>query len=686
MNQRKIICLILALITALSLCACGNSGSNKPVQTEQPSMISADGQWLGKGGCYQLDRLDECDFYMMKGSPEHLIYTNGMELRDADGGRLTDDYVRDYTVTDDGVWYAREQGIVDGQYIRDCYAVKLDFAGNELIRFDLPIMSDSIAVTADALYIYDAMDKAMAVCSLDGGELGRIDLSGAVLEDFSGRLYTGGDGSVWLLSDTQSGMLLYPVALSTMSLGAAYTLPTDTMSLQRGTAEHPFLLATQSELSWLDAASGAAESILFWDECGLYNGELSCFIPDGDGFLCLCVTGMGRLRPAKPEEIRPKTTLTLGTVFNTFGSELAALFNASSNDYCIQVVDYSEGGKLSMEEAQLKLNTELMSGQGPDMVMLADMGFLQTASAFADMYPLLDADPELSREDFFSLKAFENGDRLLVAPSSLAIETFGALPSVAGDRVGWTWDEYFQLESQLPPGGVMSSYLSADYFLTNSLNLYAAHAIDWAKGTCDFDTPEFVRILQAAKAGYDPNCPEENPYFLDEVNAMMADGRMILAQAYFIDAMSFAQNESMNGRELSYVGWPTPDGSCGSVFRVQGIAISAATDSMDGCWQFAKSVLKNTYIYKPTFEKAMTEAMAPKDADANAWDSFTLTQSQVDKYRTLLESITVAAADSSEVSDIVLTEAAAMFAGDKSPEETAKLIQSKLSIYVAEHS
>ena len=687
MELKRVLCLMLSLSLLFSLAACGGGsgeGNKEPAPARQSAPVSPEGQWLGKGGCYALDGLSEGDWSAMKGSPERLIYRSEMydRLYNGEGSLLYDGYAYDYAVTEDGVWCVRAVGVVDGVYVDDCYAVKLGFDGQELTRFDISGKADSLAVTGQGLFVYDAWGKLLRVYDAEGTELGRIDLAGAELEDFSGSLEAGGDGSVWLLSDVQRGLILYPVELSTMSLGPAYTLPEDTVSLNAGTAERPFLLSTGEALMYLDPRSGSTENILYWEECGISGVELGSFIPDGDGFLCLAVTGPARLRPAQPGEIRPKTRLTLGTVFKYDGSELAARFNAMSGDYIVEIVDYSDDGALSPEDAQMKLYTELISGQGPDMVLSSGRSSSHSAALFSDLYPLLDADPELGREDLYGLTALENGGRLLLAPCFLSISTFGALPEAVGDRSGWTWDEYFALESKLPPDGVMSSYLSGDFFLQNSLELYAPHAIDWVNGTCDFDTPEFVRILTAAKQGYDPDCPVENPYFIDEVRAMMAEGRMILTGATICDAASFAQNESMIGRELSYIGWPTPDGSCGSVFHVSGVSISAATDCMEGCWQFARYVLMSTFAYKPCFEKAMAEAVA---ADGDDPWSGRLTQSQVDRYRELLASVTVAVTDSSEICDIVLGEAAAMFAGDKTPEETAKLIQSKLSIYVAEH-
>ncbi len=688
MKYHRIQCIALILLMIFNFTACGGGTKeigSTPVQSDDlTTAVSSDGQWMGSGGCYTLDRLNECEYFMLRGDAEHLIFSDMEHLVDREGNILFDQYMRDFVVVADGIWCAVEKGMVGDEYIQECDFMKLGFDGQELLRLDLSVRADSFVITETNIVIYDSMNQKMMVYGIDGSKQGNVDCSTAALEEFSGRILSGGDSSLWLFNQTDTELSLYPINLSTMNLGTAVALPEEMEALAKGTTEHPFLIATKSEFSYLDPVTGTMSNILFWEECGISEQELRYFIPDGDGFLCLSVTGLARIRPAKPEEIHPKTRLILAALSPYEGTNLAAMFNAANDDYYVEVVDYSNGNELSREDALTKLNTELTSQNGPDMVMVSDVSSLQNSSAFADLYPLLDEDAELNRDDFYGLEAIENSGKLMLAPVYLSITTFGVLKEVGGDRMGWTWDEYFEMESQLPPDGVMSSFLGADFFLQTSLNLYAPHAIDWVNGTCNFDTPEFVRILEAAKKGYDPNCPEENPYFLDEVNAMMSDGRMIMVETGFSDVESFAWSEKYSGRELSYIGWPTPDGSCGSVFYVSGVSVYAGTDCMEGCWEFTKYALKSTYAYKPTFENAIAEATEPKETDDGEQKPM-LTQTQADTYRKLMESITVAVSDSNEVNRIVLEEAGAMFAGDKTPEETARIIQSRMSIYVSEH-
>lgn len=79
-------------------------------------------------------------------------------------------------------------------------------------------------------------------------------------------------------------------------------------------------------------------------------------------------SGQYILRPASPDEIGQKTELTLAIFADTpYIDARVAAFNSRSEEYEIRIVNYAaEAGSLA--NARLRLNTELGSGGGPDMV------------------------------------------------------------------------------------------------------------------------------------------------------------------------------------------------------------------------------------------------------------------------------------------------------------------------------
>ena len=71
-------------------------------------------------------------------------------------------------------------------------------------------------------------------------------------------------------------------------------------------------------------------------------------------------------------------------------------------------------------------------------------------------------------------------------------------------------------------------------------------------------------------------------------------------------------------------------------------------------------------------------------ADGTTYDFYALTQEQADKLMELINTTTKLADYSSSIFDIVKEQAQAFFAGQKTVDEVAKLIQSKANIFVNE--
>ena len=64
----------------------------------------------------------------------------------------------------------------------------------------------------------------------------------------------------------------------------------------------------------------------------------------------------------------------------------------------------------------------------------------------------------------------------------------------------------------------------------------------------------------------------------------------------------------------------------------------------------------------------------------------TVTQEQVDDFKTLIDGATPGGAYDTDIQEIIQDEAGAYFAGDKTADEVAKLIQNRVSIYLGETS
>ena len=189
---------------------------------------------------------------------------------------------------------------------------------------------------------------------------------------------------------------------------------------------------------------------------------------------------------------------------------------------------------------------------------------------------------------------------------------------------------------------------------------------------------------------------------------------------------SDAQNRVKPGQYLTYIGYPREDGRCGSAFEINsGLAMSSSCKDKEGAWQFMRELLLpwepasedeqwgwNHWGFaanKEQFEKNAAEAMKVEymtDGEGNPildlngdpiQESSTgygmgdlmvniqaTSQEEYDQVMDLYNAIDTLASSDNSIYDIVKEVAGSYFAGDRSLDDAAALIQNKVTIYVNE--
>ena len=101
-------------------------------------------------------------------------------------------------------------------------------------------------------------------------------------------------------------------------------------------------------------------------------------------------------------------------------------------------------------------------------------------------------------------------------------------------------------------------------------------------------------------------------------------------------------------------------------------------------WEKAEQAMTNeTYV-----DENGNEVIQPKytmgDSSGNEIEVYAMTQEQLDQFEDLLSRIDSTVSYNTKILEIIQEDAALFFNGQKSAEETAKTIQSRVSIYVNE--
>lgn len=545
------------------------------------------------------------------------------------------------------------------------------------------------------------------------------------------------------LADGRAAMLDWggsSLTLRTLDGTDSWPVSSDAWSAVSGAGDWDLCYTKGTHLYGYDLAAGRETPLLDWIVCGVDSGSLYGLnvSPEGtvrammntwtgeeaDGRVTVeLVTLEKKSAAALPE----KTVLTLAGQYTSSSLREAVLnFNRRSQTARIEIRDYSELNTDADYYAGIdRLTTEILAGQMPDLFITEDLPYAQLAAKglLEDLYPWIDRDEELNREDLFAnvLRALEVDGGLYQVNSGFSIVTAAGDRALVGDG-GMTYERAEELLAAMPEGSTMMgmSGIREDVFVT-CLALELDRLVDWKTGECRFDGEDFIRMLEFIKA-----CPSqgEMDYGPQEESEreLLAQGRQLLYVSGIHDFQDIQLIEScFPGREVAYPGFPTGDGSRGSALILYGgLAMSSACADKEAAWDFLRTFLlpqsgrrdNGLPLNKAAFEKSLRDACTPvyqTDAqgrvlldekgepveqsrgstvsdDGSSQQFYALTEKQAETARSLAESVDTLVEINQGLMEIVFNESQAFFSGQKTAQETAKLIQSKAGIYLSEHS
>ncbi|MBQ9250050.1 MAG: extracellular solute-binding protein [Oscillospiraceae bacterium] len=578
--------------------------------------------------------------------------------------------------------------------------------------------------------LYATDDQAIWIFTQEGTLLQRVDTAGSWIYDMV-RLKDGRAA----LETWDKGMQMLTVDSGTGELEKLTDLEGFGEKLMTGTGDFDFYYTDGTRLYGYDLAAQEAAEVLDWLACDLSVNELRYAEMDETGQIMAVSAAQGEapqrvtLQKVNRDTIAERQILTLGTLYPESVSDAVLRFNRSQDRVRIQLRDYSDFVSGDDYEAGLqKLSTEIMAGNVPDLLSLDSLPYAQLAAKglLEDLYPYIDADSELSRGDFFEnvLHSMEVGGRLCQVSPGFSVLTLMGPSDVVGDTPGWTYDEFDAVMAALPEGcTALGPEVGRDNILEMCTYLSLDDFVDWGAGKCDFESEGFLRLLQFSK-----QFPKLEQMAYDEDGSDMsriAEGRQLLVFTSLFSMDDAVYNDQYFRGKSTYIGFPTLSGTGNILYPTSGYAMSASCADKEAGWAFLRDFFTQSYqekygteiglpLNRAAFQTAMDKAMEveyEKDAeghyilDANGqriptskggmglsvgggavmeFELWAMTREQADKLMELIESATKPVDMNSAIFGIIKTEAEAYFAGQKSAEEVARLIQSKANLYISE--
>jgi len=399
--------------------------------------------------------------------------------------------------------------------------------------------------------------------------------------------------------------------------------------------------------------------------------------------------------------------LRLATLDGFWIRDMIKAFNRKSPTCKIDVLDYSlYDSEQDPMNGMNRMVVDIISGNQPDIYDLSSIPVGQYAARglLEDLYPYIDEDPDIDRADFVPniLTATETDGKLYELVPSFLIQTIIGRSDIVGEGYGWTFDEYFAVLERNKNAVAFGQNMSRTEFLKEIITYAGESLIDWSIGECSFDSENFRHLLELAKS-----FPAEADLTYLEYGAIQNGDQLLVLHEFNDLGMVDAFNTLFNG-DISFIGLPGDEASGNAFISDVSLGISSMSEYKDEAWKFLREFLLDGYqnarnlVTLPSITSALDARMDRRRASAssngdnsvgmgsmspNDWVIlYTKNDAEYDisKSMELIENTNKMARYDKVLQDIVLDEAAAYFAGDKSVEETAKLIQGRAQIYVNE--
>lgn len=387
-----------------------------------------------------------------------------------------------------------------------------------------------------------------------------------------------------------------------------------------------------------------------------------------------------------------KQTVTLGMAImsTTRLGRLVRSFNRSNMEYEIVTVNY---GNLDAFTEALLFHPEevadILELEWTDKDMLEEKGLLE------DLGPYMKESDVIGEEDIMEVvrDVCESDGKLTSMMTGFSIRTITTTAETIPTD-GWTYDQLFGLARDYPDTKLLNVYTSNSMWklLKYTMDSY----VDWEKGECHFDSPEFKQLLENVKSLSYPENEEMPTVFYDNEEAQKFLNREYLLQYnFFYSPYDYGQVYDQYKDKAWDVGFPTQDGElCYLLSPMIQLSIYSNSPNKEGAWAFMEFLLSEEQqswygsdyggfpVRKDAFEAYLTR---PYHAVYNMADDHTSEETLAMLREAVGHLRMEPPMANGEIATIIDEEQQAYFAGDKTVEQCVEIIQNRVQLYLDEN-
>lgn len=366
-----------------------------------------------------------------------------------------------------------------------------------------------------------------------------------------------------------------------------------------------------------------------------------------------------------------------------------------------------EGGdeaqiKADMEKYITSTNAAMLVGRGPDLM---DLRYLSTEDYAArqlldDLGKRMDQDKSFRKEDYFTrvLESGRSEKGLFSVPLTFSLSgMIGnrdalAQTGVQIDDQNWTWDSFVDTgrkllaakgpyQTVISNGEGMIAAAGPDYFVRSIVSDNYEIFVDEIKRTAYFNERSFPDLLKQIKS------------MLDE--GMIAGGPAYFSNITISSPTDYLTSLRMFGEQTAFYIKPhATGGAAGVTFAAKDhLAVNAKSMVKNEAWDFIKYLMRHTStglpVNKQLYQEEVQElkekgAITPNKMGPLQGKTFKVDATQLDLLEGFINQAAQERNESVKVLDMVVEESAAFFAGQKSAEDVARLLQNKATTFLNE--
>ena len=481
-----------------------------------------------------------------------------------------------------------------------------------------------------------------------------------------------------------------------------------------GYGDYDIVICDETEIHGWNENTGKTDLIASFSDfsSSFYHEGESLVISDTE------ILGKDGIKLVKADEERlavlnSREVITLAVPHSYTIKSLAADFNKKSDTCYILLKDYSkyyydsedaESEKNYNEIIDNALSKDIINNDIPDIILMdqLDISAYIMKGLFTDMRQIADADPEFDLNGIseYIIDAFTYKDCLYTIPAGITQSVLFSDEKL--EKLDY--NEFMSLDSGDKD---LFPYYHLDYDnISGSVLLpYYTEHVDLENKKCDFDNDEFISLIKFLKE--EGITKEEAEEITESDNSQNREDKLVGADISCLNDFFNVTERYSDRPSVEYVsGWPSDKGGTRLISPVLSFGITSSSEHKENAWEFIKYVINSmnsNYSYGQYTYSSSNDAISISciSSDSSVMKSqideeiknsyndtyINFTSDDENAYRSIYTLPAVTDVMYRKVSEIVNNELLTYFySDDLAAEETAKVIQNKVSLYLNETS